>query len=62
MSDSTADLVAELAEELQRLPMENAVRLASILQGLFACMRDLNERVSSLEDQQMAAGDAAGVN
>jgi hypothetical protein len=43
------ELVTKLALELESLPKENAERLASILRGMFACMQDLNERVSTLE-------------
>jgi hypothetical protein len=57
MSDPTDDLLAELAQELDRLPPENAARLAGILRGLFACMSDLNQRVALLEVRPLAFAD-----
>ncbi|MEK7954343.1 hypothetical protein [Luteolibacter soli] len=48
-NDELANL---LAVELEALPHANAERLAQILRGLFACMQDLNRRLSTLEEKQ----------
>jgi hypothetical protein len=43
------DLREALSKELGALSGESAERLVVILQGLFSCMSDLNNRVSGLE-------------
>ncbi len=50
------DLAQDLATELESLNAESAERLGNILRGLFACMQDLNTRLSALE-RQCGGGD-----
>ena len=51
-------IVEDLADELDGLPRQNAERLAGILQGLFSCIKELNERLERLEGQNRQEGAA----
>jgi hypothetical protein len=50
-SPAQDELMHALASEMGAMDEANAERLTSILRGLFACMQDLNERLSVLEGQ-----------
>lgn len=51
IQDSTKDLLPVLEGELDSLKAENAERLCTLLRGLFACMKDLDIRMSLLEER-----------
>ena len=50
--DTPPQLEEHLAAELESLDIPQSETLCSLLRGLFHCLRDLNSRVSLLENPQ----------
>lgn len=55
--DPEKNLQQHLEAELDALKSENAERLGHILRGLFACMKDLDSRLSAIEERLGGSSD-----